>query len=203
MQILIFGDSFAADWTVKYPTKVGWSNLLATKYSVKNLAQAGVSEYKIYQQVMSVTDLSQFDFFIIAHTSPYRVVTRKHPVHYNDLLHQNSDLVLNDVFYHVRTVKGYFNRSLRAAKKYIEYHYDADYYSTTYNLFVDQINKQLPDNKTILIGNSLNYETVANNKNLIDCRQIQKTHPGLINHFSDIGNRLVYESIDNRIKKLI
>ena len=47
--ILIIGDSFAADWTVKYPTVVGWPNLLAKNYNVVNLAQAGAGEYKIYQ----------------------------------------------------------------------------------------------------------------------------------------------------------
>ena len=48
-KILIAGDSFAADWTVKYKGE-GWVNTLCKDYDVTNVAQAGVSEYKIYNQ---------------------------------------------------------------------------------------------------------------------------------------------------------
>ena len=54
MHLLIIGDSFAADWSVKYADKKGWPNFLAEKYSVTNLAQAGCSEYKIKKQLDSV-----------------------------------------------------------------------------------------------------------------------------------------------------
>ena len=49
MNVLIAGDSFAAEW----PGSNGWVKLLAKKYNVKNVAQAGVSEYKILQQKFS------------------------------------------------------------------------------------------------------------------------------------------------------
>jgi len=48
MKILICGDSFAADWTVKYPGQ-GWPNMLAQQHEIVNLAQAGCSEYKIFK----------------------------------------------------------------------------------------------------------------------------------------------------------
>ena len=64
MKILIVGDSFAADWAIKYKSISGWPNLLAEKFEVVNLAQAGVSEYKIYQQVLSVTNIKEFDLNI-------------------------------------------------------------------------------------------------------------------------------------------
>lgn len=203
MQILIAGDSFAADWTVKYPDQFGWPNLLANKHSVKNLAQAGVSEYKIYQQVMSVNDINYYDFFIICHTSPYRIVTRKHPVHYDDVLHHNADLILTDLDYHAHTLNGFFNRSLQAARLYVNHHYDIQYYQTTYNLFVDSIAQKLPKNKTILIGNNLNYKKISNSKYLIDCKKIQKTHPGLINHLSNEGNQMLFNLVDDKINKLL
>jgi hypothetical protein len=58
-KLLICGDSFAADWTVKVKEK-GWVNLLAQDYKVTNLAQAGCSEYKILKQLQSV-NLDKFD----------------------------------------------------------------------------------------------------------------------------------------------
>ena len=50
MKILICGDSFAADWTIKYPGQ-GWPNMLSQQYEIVNLAQAGCSEYKILKQL--------------------------------------------------------------------------------------------------------------------------------------------------------
>ena len=101
MHVLIVGDSFAADWSAKHCDLFGWPNLLAKHHTVTNLAQAGVSEYKIYKQLISV-DLSQFDLVIVAHTSPYRVVTRSHPVHYNNSLHKHADLLFGDIEYHYK-----------------------------------------------------------------------------------------------------
>ena len=48
--ILICGDSFAADWTKKYNGN-GWVNMLCNDFNITNVAEAGVSEYKIYQQL--------------------------------------------------------------------------------------------------------------------------------------------------------
>ena len=47
LRILIAGDSFAAEW----PGTHGWSKMLAEHHDVKNVAQAGVSEYKILKQL--------------------------------------------------------------------------------------------------------------------------------------------------------
>ena len=77
MRVLIAGDSFAADWQVKYPTQAGWPNLLVDKYTVTNIAQAAVSEYKILKQIQSV-DLNQYDSIIISHASPNRIHCVKH-----------------------------------------------------------------------------------------------------------------------------
>jgi hypothetical protein len=57
MNLLICGDSFAADWTVKYPGE-GWPNLMSKIHNVTNLAQAGCGEYKVLKQLESVNLLS-------------------------------------------------------------------------------------------------------------------------------------------------
>ena len=63
MKILIAGDSFAALWP---DASKGWVNLLAEKFDVLNVAQAGVSEYKIYKQIINL-DINQFDCVIVSH----------------------------------------------------------------------------------------------------------------------------------------
>ena len=71
-KILIIGDSFACVW----PNEVtGWPTQLAQQYDVTNLAQAGVSEYKILKQLLNFEKENpwwQHDFncVIVSHTSP-------------------------------------------------------------------------------------------------------------------------------------
>jgi hypothetical protein len=198
-RILIAGDSFAADWTVKYPDKKGWPNLLAECFFVKNIAQAGVSEYKIYQQVMSIDNLNSYDLFIICHTSPYRAVTREHPLHSTDVLHQHADLMINDIDYHHSKLKNFTNCSLRAAQGYLKYHYDIDYHMTTYNMFKTEINKKLPKNKTIAINFFPDRYDFHDGHYSLNFSNLQETYPGLMNHLSSEAN----DSIFQEIKKYI
>jgi hypothetical protein len=83
MKILVVGDSFAADWTVKYPCGKGWVNLLAEHHDVTNLAQAGCCEYRILKQLKENYIAGHFDAVIVSHTSPYRLYTRKNPIQNN------------------------------------------------------------------------------------------------------------------------
>ena len=64
MKILIAGDSFATVWP---DSQLGWPTLLAKKYSVVNLAQAGIGEYKILKQIQS-QEINNFDLVIVSHT---------------------------------------------------------------------------------------------------------------------------------------
>ena len=61
MELLIIGDSFSADWSIKYNDYLGWPSLLLEHYQITNLSQAGVGEYKIYKQLLSVTNLEKYD----------------------------------------------------------------------------------------------------------------------------------------------
>ena len=90
-KILIAGDSFAADWTVKH-IGGGWVNLLTKDFKVKNVAEAGVSEYKIYKQLLN-QNLVDYDHIIVSHTSAYRIPIEEHPIHKDDILHNNCDLI--------------------------------------------------------------------------------------------------------------
>ena len=199
-RILIIGDSFAADWSVKYNKYKGWPNLLAEQYPVVNLAQAGVSEYKIYRQLCSIKNLDDFDLVIVSHTSPLRVATRRHPVHANDPLHANADLMLGDIEYHQSRLKNIFNRSLQAAYNFFMYHYDVEYFETTYRLLRDQINRMLQGKPVIVVSNLADLENFITEKTVLNFHNLLETERGVINHMTESGNKQIYQTLLKTIK---
>ena len=199
--ILLLGDSFAADWSVKYNEYMGWPSLLAENHNVTNLAQAGVSEFKIYKQVISAS-LDNYDVIIVSHTSPYRVTTRRHPVHYLDTLHEHADLMYSDVEYHRRRVRNFFNYSLRAAYNFFLYHYDEEYFVTTYQLYREKINQLLTNKKVIVVSNLNAANDFATEKNILNFCELLSTEPGLINHYSESGNKIIFEQVTQEITRM-
>lgn len=193
-KILILGDSFAADWSVKFKDYKGWPNLLAEKYQVDNIAQAGVAEYKIYKQLLSITDLNVYDFIIISHTSPYRVHTRNHPIHCDDILHNHADLIYGDVEYHKNRWYNLFNKRLRAAYEFFKYHYDEEYFFTTYWLYRKEIDLILKKHNVLVIDNFNEKSDCLNFKYMIP------TYSGRINHFNKEGNEIIYHKLIDYIE---
>jgi hypothetical protein len=191
LRILIAGDSFAADWQVKYPEKQGWPNWLAEKFSVTNVAQAGAGEYKILQQLKRV-ELSNFDCVIISHASPNRVYCTQHPIHENDPLHKNSDIIYADIKEHSE------NSDAVLAAKYYERYFDFDYYNDISKMCCSEILNILGNYFLLDQYHIVNY----NSKQKYDClpetlniNEIFSKHPGSTNHFDDTGNRLLYEKL--------
>ena len=131
-KLLICGDSFAADWTVKVKGK-GWVNLLEQNYKVTNLAQAGCSEYKILKQLQSV-DLDRYDLVLVSHTSPYRLYVREHPVHSKDILHKNSCLLYSDVLEHLPKYP-----ELKPVVEYFDKYFDIEYAEHMHSLLLQEI----------------------------------------------------------------
>jgi len=201
LKILIFGDSFAADWSVKYNNYKGWPTLLAEKYNVTNIAQAGVSQYKIYKQLLNIAySLDDYDLFIGSHTSPYRVPTIRHPIHDEDPLHHNADLIFADINYHSNLLINWFQRSLITAKNFFKYHYHEEFYYDTAMMYRKEVEKLIKPRKLILLNNVLQFshysELVDNNE------QFLKKYKGLINHLSKEGNEIVYKELLINIKAL-
>ena len=189
MNILIAGDSFSADWSVKYSDKIGWPNMLAATYNVTNIAQAGVSEYKILKQLQSV-DLSTFDSVIVSHTSFSRVHTVRHPIFNNDKLHSNCDLIWSDV-----ESKKDLNASYKAAWSYFRYHWDENYYKDVYSLFRKEINLLLLDVSKVLQINNFNPLNSD-----ISFKHLLPEFSGDINHFNSEGNVIIYKDVLNHLR---
>ena len=189
MRILIAGDSFAARW----PGKRGWVDKLANRYDVTNIAQCGVSEYKIWKQLEKI-DHTKFNIVIVSHTNPYRVHTPEHPLHKTEL-HANCDLIANDIMGRL----SFLNSSLRAAQGYMKYHFDEDYYIDIYKLMrlkiLDMITAKYISMSHLKLSKHLTVEP-----DHMDFYNTWKRHRGNYCHYDDKGNNVVFNFIKKRIR---
>jgi hypothetical protein len=195
MKILICGDSFASDWTTRYPGK-GWPNMLAEQHEVVNLAQAGCSEYKILKQLESV-NLNTYDQIIISHTSPYRIYVKKHPVHHSDPLHKDCDFLYSDIKEHA--VK---NKNLIPIVNYIENYFDLDYAKDIHKLLCKEIEQLLESvaDRVIHIAN-IDYKTIYSFKNMINFDNLFASNRGSMNHFDAKGNEEIFKILSTIFKR--
>lgn len=184
-KLLIVGDSFAADWTVKY-SGYGWVNKLTEDFEVKNIAEAGVSEYKIYKQLLN-QNLLDYDYIIVSHTSAYRIPIEEHPIHKGDALHKNCDLIFSDVQEHTD------NYIMKTAYDFYGHIFFPEYFIFINSLIYKEI-KLLSDNMIHITFFDSFYEN-----DVIKLENIFLENKGTINHMNDNGNNIIY----NKIKKLI
>ncbi len=186
MKILVAGDSFAAKWQ-----DTGWVDLLSKEHQVTNVAQAGVSEYKIYKQIKDL-DLSLFDCVIVSHTSPSRIHVKEHPLHKVGT-HKDCDLIFNDI-----DRFDFFNKKLKIAKGWFRYFYDDEYQIDIYKLLREKINNIITipyiSLSHIKIVNELSLE-----KNHIDFSELWLTERGNINHYTEKGNQIILNTIQQRL----
>jgi len=192
LNVLVAGDSFAAEW----PGNNGWVKLLAKKYNVTNVAQAGVSEYKILKQIRNA-DLDNYDAVIVSHTSLSRVHTPTHPLHKQGL-HKDCDLLWTDI----EKRNTLFNPSLKAAKGYFEFHYDDEYYQTVYSLLRKEINNLL-SSKVYLSMSHINVAKMfIYEDNHLDFSDFWKANLGTENHYSSKGNKKIYDIVVDNLNKM-
>lgn len=192
LKILIAGDSFAAQW----PDEVfGWVNYMEREYTVTNIAQAGVGEYKILNQIKSV-NLKDFDLVIVSHTSPSRVHTKNHPLH-KEGFHKDCDLIYTDLESH----NSFFNNNLNTAKGWFRYHYDEEYQIDIYNLIRKEIN-DIINIPYISLTHIDIAASLAIEKNNIDFSDLWKKQRGDANHYTEIGNRVIFKMLISKIETM-
>lgn len=184
-KLLIAGDSFAADWTKKYEG-IGWVNMLCDDYVVENIAEAGVSEYKIYKQLLN-QNLFEYDYIIVSHTSAYRIPIEEHPIHRGDILHNNCDLIFSDVQEHID------NHIMKTAYDFYSYIFNPKYFVFINSLIHKEI-KLLSTNLTNITFFDSFYDD-----EIIKLENIFLQNKGTINHMNEKGNRITYK----KIKKIL
>lgn len=185
-KILIIGDSFSCEH-LSNTDNIGWPELLKKDYEITNLAQAGVSEYKIYKQLESV-DTGKFDNIIICHTSFFRIPVESHPMYQTNDLHKNCDLIFTDV----ESKKGKSKKMKIAYDFFKEFFWD-EYFIFTNNLVFEKIYNKTKNSIHITFFNDLYDDRVLNFSNIFN------KHRGSINHLNQIGNKKMYEIIKNTL----
>lgn len=189
-KVLICGDSFSADWTVKYAGQ-GWPNQLAQVAAVTNLSQAGCGEYKIYLQLANA-DLDQYDWIVVSHTSPNRIYTTRHPVHHGDALHHNSDLIYTDLEEHVK------NRpDLKPILQFYREYFDLDYAAFVHNLICERIDRMLAGRQVVHITN-LPWDGLYQFDNMLNFSLLNRQR-GQMNHYTARANSEVFDRVWDRI----
>ena len=128
--------------------------------------------------------------------------TRQHPIHSNDQLHSNADLIFTDIEYHSNRLVNLFNKSLRAAREFFTYHFDDEFYEDSYSLFREKINSMLAGKMAITISCFKMLDRFITEKYVLDFVDLLNTEPGLINHYSKEGNLIVYNKIISVLQTL-
>ena len=193
LNILISGDSFAANWA---NSSSGWPSLLGLCFNVTNVAQAGVGEYKILKQIKSL-DLNKFDLIIVSHTSPFRIHTPAHPIKRVGL-HESCDLIYTDL----EANRDDKNESLTTALNWFRYHYDDEYQCDMYDLVRQEINRRITIPYLCLDHNPITSKH-AFETNQFDFSDVWAKHRGVVNHYSDQGNTIVFQTVKDQIEKLL
>jgi hypothetical protein len=192
-KILICGDSFAADWSVKYQSQEGWPNLLKKNYNTTNVAQAGCSQYKIWLQI-SNANIDQFDKMIIWHTSPYRIPVDHHPLHFSDSLHAHCDLIYQDV-------KESTCPELQCVVDFYENFFNIEHAKFIHTLTTNHILEYLGKKFHKPILHLHNTDSDYKNYNFCSVEKETKKHKGFINHLSVQGNINVFNKVKNWIEQ--
>lgn len=181
MNILICGDSFAADYSMisdaAYP---GWPQILGTAHNVTNVAQAGCSEYKIYLQLQAA-DVSRHDAVIIWHTSPFRIYVKQHPYLDHSSFHRNSDLIYHDIMHHDFDDK-------EILKTFFEKYFDLDHAKFVHTLMRKEIAQALHTIPSFHLG--IDLPDVD-----FDATDLFKHHRGHVNHLDQIANQTIADTL--------
>ena len=183
-KLLIAGDSFAADWTKKYSGIKGWVNMLESDYAVTNIAQAGVSEYKIYKQLEKI-DTTKFDHIVVSHTSAYRIPIEEHPIHKHDSLHDDCDITYSDAEVHIE------NNIMKTAVDFYINIFHPEYFCFVNDLIFKEIQKITPNATHITF-----FDNFYDNS-ILKFEDIFLSYKGDINHLDETGNSLFYNTIKN------
>lgn len=187
MKILIAGDSFAANWLSEDSSYLGWPNLLSDDFDVTNVAQAGVSQYKILKQIRS-QDLSQFDVIIICFTDDFRLYIPDHPIHTSGL-HKNCDLLVSDLDFHIRQFKNLLNFKLWICYFWYLLSFDSEYYQTISFLVKKEIMELLSRSTALIITDSD-----------LEIKEKFLRSRGVMNHLTADDNYEVYLNIIRRLE---
>ena len=184
-RILIAGDSFSS---LELAGDHGWPRTLAEHYTVTNVSQPGIGEYKILQH-LKTQDLHTFDLVIVSHTSPYRVHTEINPLYPQGHVYHKSDILFADAESKHSFMSDYF--------KYV---FDPEYYRFVHDSCcreIDQLTKHIP---TIHITH-FEWTGLYPFASLINFYTFWTANRGNEVHYNRNGNQYVLDTLTKEIEE--
>jgi hypothetical protein len=180
----LFGDSFG----YQFPTQdfSSWVEKLGNHYVISNHCQAGVSEYKILQQIKSA-DLGGYDQIIITHTSPSRVFVRYNPLHEDSITHQDCDIILADI-------ENRKDRFSKACHDYFKFIFDFDHALDIHNMICQEIHQRTEKHNVVHMTH-FDYTNCFEFPNLINFHALWLKNRGPVNHYNQFGNNEIYKTL--------
>jgi hypothetical protein len=186
-QILIAGDSFSSD---QLAGENGWPRALAKKYSVTNVSQPGIGEYKILQNLKS-QKLSNFDVVIVSHTSPNRVHCEINPLYPAGHLYSKSDIIFADA-------ESKHNESIIDYFKLI---FDTEYYRFVHTSCcreIDQITNTIP----VIHMTNFEWSGLYEFDSMLNFYSLWTENRGNEVHYNKNGNDIILAALIDQIKML-
>jgi len=198
MKVLLLGDSWAADWNTKYSDYLGWPNILKQHHQVTNVAQAGVSQYRICKQIEQV-DINDFDIAICSITSPNRIYSKNNTAHIDDVLHSNCDLMFADLEY--AWDNGNTTEQTESALSFFKHHWDKEHADFVHQLLVDWCYNKLSAIPVIGTSNITDNDNFTNKwPKYVNGVDVFLQNPGTVNHMNEKGNKLFADKMLEQIK---
>ena len=186
--LALFGDSFGyQDSAEEFDS---WVTLLSKHYKIHNYCQAGSSQYKILKSIQLV-DLDQYDHVVITHTSPGRVYVKYNPLHQNTTKHKDCDIILSDI-------ENNSDRFSVACQLYFKYIHDMDYAIDIHNMICKEIHELTQHHNPCHITH-FDYQSLYQFPGLINFHSMFRDNRGSVNHYNQIGNCRVYQTVLDKL----
>lgn len=136
------------------------------------------------------TNLDQFDFVIVTHTSPNRIYIEKNPYYQKSQTHAKCDLIYEDIRSRLP------DSFAQHVTWWFENVFDLDQAQHLHALICEQI-KVLLSSKSTLHMSFFKIGYIDGIKILHD---IWQDNPGTVNHMNQVGNQMVAEFVKHQLQ---
>jgi hypothetical protein len=121
----------------------------------------------------------------------------RHPIHHGDILHNNCDLIYEDLKSHADD-----SDEIRFFVDFFEKYYDLEHAIYVHNLICRDIAEYLKNyqGKVVHIRN-IPWDGFYQFADMIDNSDVFLSHRGGNNHFDNQGNSIVYQRVMERISE--
>jgi hypothetical protein len=174
-KLYIFGDSFSVS------NQGSWAVSLENDYEVVNFSSNGSSEYRIFKTFQQFEQETHGHKILFCHTAPSRVYLKDHVKCSSRELttHPLCDLIFADLY-------------AKKEKKFIktlEEIWDQDFFDDVYKMILEKVK--------VKHSYHITFFDLDHCHNL---HQVWKNNPGNVNHLSDTGNVIAYNTIREILK---